>query len=90
MDFDKPKVYGDTSITDGLVLNQSLTGQHLANSGEAQLKKSPCICTFVGLAQTFLRFVYQSFAGKRKTLHRAPKPTHIEENNLIHRCSSLL
>ena len=29
--------------------NQSLTGQHLANSGEAQLKKSPCIFSPVRL-----------------------------------------
>ena len=30
--------------------NQSLTGQHLANSGEAQLKKSPCMYPDMGVS----------------------------------------
>ena len=33
---------GGQSRTLTFFLNRSLTGQHLANSGEAQLKKSPC------------------------------------------------
>ena len=38
-----PIPMGGQSGTLTFFLNQLLTGQHLANSGEAQLKKSPCI-----------------------------------------------
>ena len=40
---------GGQSGTLSFFRNQSLTGQHLANSGEAQLKKSPCMIVVVAI-----------------------------------------
>ena len=44
-----------------LLLNWLLTGQHLANSGEAQLKKTPCILQAPPCSNASLFFLFRWF-----------------------------